>query len=194
MQPPTFLIKKNQSPPFQIFFSYTVTKTDLEEMEPDNLQYRLSYHSEFNENLSKNSETDQVTIMNYPLIVSETEKKTEARWHLFPTQATVHAGLATGQNVMNMVKSATESIFPNLESPFVTASVREILFDGMPLDCSSRNHLVFVICRQLTIQGPQFFWLDENRVTRFALLHSVRKKRKITSVQIVQNEIPEKQN
>lgn len=64
------------------------------------------------------------------------------------------------------------SIFKKPKTPFLTATFRDIFFDGVIVNCSVTDFAGKAVCTQLKTEGKDFEYIEEN-VFKFSLLGAV---------------------
>ncbi|KRT82424.1 hypothetical protein AMK59_3081 [Oryctes borbonicus] len=74
-------------------------------------------------------------------------------------------------SAMNLINKAMNSIFKNPQTPFMTATFREIFFDGVIVNCSVPDFAGKAVCTQLKTEGKDFQYIEDN-VFKFSLLGS----------------------
>nr|AKC58519.1 sensory neuron membrane protein 1 [Anomala corpulenta] len=70
----------------------------------------------------------------------------------------------------NLINKAMNSIFRNPAHPFLTATFREIFFDGVIVNCSVTDFAGKAVCTQLKTEGAKDFQFIEENVFKFSLL------------------------
>ncbi|XP_049886335.1 sensory neuron membrane protein 2 [Pectinophora gossypiella] len=103
----------------------------IENVEEDELTYRLLYHFEFDDVASHpNRDDDMVTIVNvaYHAILQEAE--------------------STFPGLMSVINMGMNGIFGSLNSPIVTVRARDLLFDGIQI-CNNPGIVAAVACSQI---------------------------------------------
>lgn len=78
----------------------------------------------------------------------------------------------------NLINKAMNSIFKNPPHPFLTATFREIFFDGVIVNCSVTDFAAKAVCTQLKTEGAKDFQFIEENVFKFSLLGTVISNKK----------------
>lgn len=73
---------------------------------------------------------------------------------------------------MNNVGKAVDSIFHKPSSLFVTAKAKDILFDGLPVDCTVTDFAGSAVCNVLKTEAKDLIPDGENRY-KFSLFGGV---------------------
>lgn len=76
--------------------------------------------------------------------------------------------------LLSIINQAIAPLFRNPQSIFLTARVRDILFDGLEIDCTSSEFTSKAVCAQLKTQIPGIQKLPDKNVFLFSLFGSVR--------------------
>ncbi|KAJ8927990.1 hypothetical protein NQ314_019518 [Rhamnusium bicolor] len=129
-------------------------KIDVIDNNPeDSLTYSPFDIFKFNQEKSGNlGEDDYVTIL-HPLVVSMVNQVTR-----------------DSPALLSIVNKAIGFIFPNLETMYLTAKVKDILFDGMEIDCRASEFQAKAVCTQLKIQIPGLKMSGQKNVFLFSIL------------------------
>ncbi|XP_056631142.1 sensory neuron membrane protein 1-like isoform X1 [Diorhabda sublineata] len=131
----------------------------------DTLQYDSYDTYIFNKTLSgKLSDEDYVTII-HPLLVG-----------------LVNTVTAVSPALLSIVNQAIPHIFKEPKSIYLTDKVKNIVFDGMELNCQGGNFASKAICTQLKTQIPG---IKESETQKNILLYSLLGKRNATIVDTI---------
>ncbi|KAJ3631490.1 hypothetical protein MTP99_012613 [Tenebrio molitor] len=106
----------------------------------------------FNQERSGNlSQDDYVTII-HPLIVGM-----------------VNFVATKAPQFLSILNTALGFLFPDNESIYLTAKVKDILFDGMLINCTAKDFSTMVVCKRLKSQIPGINYNDED-ILKYSLL------------------------
>ncbi|CAH2091641.1 unnamed protein product [Euphydryas editha] len=105
--------------------------------ENDTIRYMLKKTFYFDQEASGGlNENDEVTVINYSYL----------------------AALLTVLDIMPaaavIVNNALESFFPNLTDPFMKVKVKDLLFDGIFLNCVGENSALSLVCGKIRLEKP----------------------------------------
>nr|AVM18969.1 sensory neuron membrane protein 1 [Holotrichia parallela] len=73
-------------------------------------------------------------------------------------------------SALNLINKAMNSIFKNPKTPFLTATFKQIFFDGVIVNCSVPDFAGKAVCTQLKTEGAKDFEFIEENVFKFSLL------------------------
>lgn len=65
-----------------------------------------------------------------------------------------------------------EALFPGIKNVFITGSVKDILFDGVILNCTSKEMTVSMVCNNLEKKAPETI-RREGKNYKFSFFHHV---------------------
>ncbi|CAG9562912.1 unnamed protein product [Danaus chrysippus] len=103
----------------------------------DTIRYMLKKTFEFDEEASGElSQDDEITVINYSYMA---------------TILTVNDMMPSA---LGLVNSALGSFFPNLTDPFLRVRVRDLLFDGIYLNCVGDNAALSLVCGKIKLDKP----------------------------------------
>nr|AXU25118.1 sensory neuron membrane protein 2-1 [Cyrtorhinus lividipennis] len=127
-------------------------KPDLVFLPDGTLEYNLTSRLFFNQEKSGNLRTTDVFLaLNIPLL---------------GTATTVEQTFPMGLVFLN---NAIPFLFPNITDIFMTATVGEILFDGVTIKCNYSSGPAMPICNGLKGRAPATMWRLDTKDYKFAL-------------------------
>jgi hypothetical protein len=74
---------------------------------------------------------------------------------------------------LSILNTALGFLFPDNESMYLTAKVKDILFDGMLINCTAKDFSTMVVCKRLKSQIPGINSDDED-ILKYSLLGNVK--------------------
>lgn len=129
------------------FYDEYKEKVDLEDREEDDsLEYGLKATWFFNPSKSHGLTGEEELVVPHLLI-----------W------AMVMTTLREKPSAIGILNKAVDSIFKKPDSVFVRAKAREILFDGLPVDCTVKDFAGSAVCSILKTEGKDLIEVEENR-------------------------------
>ncbi|KAL0267641.1 UNVERIFIED_CONTAM: hypothetical protein PYX00_009850 [Menopon gallinae] len=133
-------------------------KANVKEEENETLSYNENATMLFSEALSRNRrETDMVTIIHLPIVGMVLR---------------VDEMMPEYVSYLNPVFPA---LFPGVEDIFLRATVRDLLFDGIPIDCSSSDFMVTTACNNLEEDLPKTIRKVGEKAFRFSFFDYKRR-------------------
>ncbi|KAK6617715.1 hypothetical protein RUM43_013943 [Polyplax serrata] len=136
--------KPNLRPIGPYIFEETLMKINLHGIGESSLSYRLSSSLDFDEEDSEPwMDTDRITVINVPL-----------------------ANALAGDYGAN-----TQYAPSDLSNLFINTTVKKILFDGIPVNCSDEEESVFLPCSNLELHNPKLIRREGDEF-RFSFFHN----------------------
>lgn len=81
------------------------------------------------------------------------------------------------QSLIPLVATAIDELFHSPKEVFWSGTAMDLMFNGIPIDCSSRKAQARVVCMELRASGVQAIQIIDKTHLKFSLLGGVRKKK-----------------
>ncbi|XP_054015227.1 sensory neuron membrane protein 1-like [Hylaeus anthracinus] len=130
-------ILKEVGPYFYDEYKHKVNLVDREE--DDTVEYNVKITWVFNPSRSNGLTGEEILVMPHILILT-----------------IVKLTLMQQPSAMGLINKAMDSIFKKPNSVFVRAKAKDILFEGLPIDCTVKDFAGSAVCTQLKQQEDQF--------------------------------------
>lgn len=79
------------------------------------------------------------------------------------------------QSLTSLVATAIEELFHSPKEIFWSGTAMDLMFNGIPIDCSSKKSQARVVCMELQASGTQAIQIIDKTHLKFSLLGGVRK-------------------
>jgi len=95
------------------------------------------------------------------------------------SQSMVYTVEKVKPGALGMINKALPNLFNKPRTPFITAKVRDLLFDGIPINCSSKDFATSAICSEIRA-NPKGLKVVDNDTFLFSFFGMVTRKQPST--------------